>query len=166
MKHFSNQVVEDLPLQKQTILSHGKDFPTKPKIPSLYYRDDLKQLYLAADQWYMMPYGTFDQVTAFKSASSCRIVKGNQIPCDLGGTYLIDAGLAEKKIVKLPAPGVVQGLIFNIKNIGPKYIILEAGPMLAIDQYEQLTVHPNQVVTLQCFENKWYILNIFLPASL
>jgi hypothetical protein len=167
MRVFSDTPIEDAPIQKQTILPHGKDFPNKPLIPSLYFNDTLNGLYIALDQWHMVPTGSIDQVNAFKSASSVRVVRGNQIPCDRAGTYLIDSGLAEGKIITLPVPGVVAGLIFNIKNFGKKYVILDSGiPEVTIDQYEKLTVHPYQTVTIQYFEGRWHILNMYIPSQL
>lgn len=161
MKHFSDTPVVDEPIQKQVRLAHGKDFPTKPIIPSLYWHDIQKQLYIALDQWYIVPHGSVDMINGFKSSANIKQLKGNQIPCDAGGTYLID-GVIEGKQITLPAPGVVQGIVYNIKNIGEKYIMLNTGSAeIFIDGRETLAIHQNQTVTVQCYRGQWYILNVY-----
>lgn len=166
MKDFSEQPVKEEPIYKISQLPHGEDFPHTYKPFSLFFHSLKHEFFINTDQWFQIPFGGYDMITSIKSAFNIKKFKGSSIPCTLGGTYLVDSGKEKNKKIMMPSPGMVQGITYNIKNVGDNRFLLCVGEESSIDDKQELVVHPKQCVTLQCLKNNWYIINMYLSADL
>lgn len=169
MKSFSDVPVISEPAHRLSQIASGNDLPnTLNAKPSLFFHTDREELFFWHDQWYMIPYGGIDMVTAVKSANNIKLFKGTSLPCNTGGTYLINSDKEDDKKIFMPPPSMVQGITYNIKNIGKNRIILAVDTESSIE-YEnrtELVVHPKQCVSLQCLERRWYIINMYISNEL
>ena len=166
MKDFSDQLVKEEPVHKISQLPYGEDFPHTYRPFSLFFHSLKNEFFINTDQWFQIPFGGYDMITSIKSAFNIKIFKGSSLPCTLGGTYLVEGGKEQNKPIMMPAPGIVQGITYNIKNVGENRILLWVGDECSIDGKQELIVHPKQCVTMQCLKNNWYIINMYHSVDL
>lgn len=166
MKNFSNSNEVHAPVLKTTTIASGTHLPLKAQPPSLFYNKQDNQLYLQTDYWNIIPYGDHSFNMGLKSVSNIQVLKGDRLPTEIGGTFLIDPRAQTSMKVALPPSAVVQGITYNLKNIGKFEVILYVANDDSIesvdDGFAEIKLHPKECITIQCYESCWYILNKYL----
>lgn len=159
MKHLSNANVVNAPVLKTTTIASGDNFPVNAKAPSLFYNNQAKQLYLQLDYWNIIPYGDHSFNMGLKSVSNIQILKGERLPTEIGGTFLIDPRTQVDMRVALPPSALVQGITYILKNIGKTEVIVYAASENTIEELVELKLKPKECINMQCLEDTWYVLN-------
>lgn len=173
MKSYSNIPVVEQPLERLNYIANHDGFPRNSVPPSIFYHNTLERLFInvakpnsEVEDWQIIPYNSFREWIGIKSSTNIGLLDGKKIPYTKGGTYLIDSDGKKDQKYALPASTLVNGIVYNLKNIGKNYIIMVTENEDTIEHKDSLVIHPNQCTTIQAFNDNWVILNTYHPESL